>query len=70
MNGTYGGRGSLRSLLLVLVAPASVMAEKCFLGNGSKNNLLHPALWDTTGCFIVYTIFGWVSRIQRLHCDP
>lgn len=32
MNGTYGGRGSLRSLLLVLVTPASVMVEKIFPG--------------------------------------
>lgn len=44
--------------------------KKLSWGNGSKNNLLYPVLWDTTGCFIVYTIFGWVSRIQRLHCDP
>lgn len=36
MNSTYGGRGPFRSLLLVLVAPAGIMVEKSFLGNGSK----------------------------------
>ena len=47
MNGTYGGRGSLRSLLLVLVAPASVMVEKNFPGGMDRK---------TTCCIPFYGI--------------